>query len=186
MTNIHTRVNFRKSCPSKSLAFEIPKKARSSSFVTSLRYVYLSFVELIKYLSKCSKSVCSSSFLPRVSIIESYHGLHENKAIETHVAENIRWPTSTLKYRANFRKSCPGKSLAYEIPKGGRSSSFVTSLRYVYLSLLRTSSGSFFDLRHNFLISVIQNRCNNIICKKVCPYVNGLFFIAHSLLWYRA
>ena len=58
------------------------------------------------------------------------------------LAENIGWPTSTLKSRRNFRKCCPSKPLAYEIPKKERTSSLVTSLRYVHLSLRRTSSGS--------------------------------------------
>ena len=58
------------------------------------------------------------------------------------LTENIGWPTSTLISCLNFRKFCPSKPLAYEIPKKARSSSFVTSLRDLYLSLLRTSSGS--------------------------------------------
>ena len=58
------------------------------------------------------------------------------------LAENIGWPKSTLESRLNFQKFCPSKGHAYEIPKKARSSSFVTSLRYVYLSLLLTSSGS--------------------------------------------
>ena len=58
------------------------------------------------------------------------------------LAENIGWPTSTLESRLNFRKFCPSKAHAYETPKKARSSAFVTSLRYVYLSLLRTSLGS--------------------------------------------
>ena len=58
------------------------------------------------------------------------------------LAETIGWPTSTLESHLNFRKFFPSKPLAYEIPKKARTSSFLTYLRYVYLSLLCTSSGS--------------------------------------------
>ena len=99
----------------------------------------VTFVELLKYFSKYSKYLCSPSFLSRVSIIERYHGLYRNEAIETHTCWNIGWPTSTQKSCPNFRKFCPSKSLAYEIPKKSRSSSFVTFLRcnYHYYALLQ-------------------------------------------------
>ena len=90
------------------------------------------------------------------------------------LAENIGWPTSTLKSRFSFRNFFSSKSLEYKIPKKAGSSSFIITT-YFFRQL--------FNQCHNFLSSVIQNRCNHVICKKVCPCINGLFFVAHSLLW---
>ena len=33
--------------------------------------------------------------------------------------------------------------------------------------------------RHNFVISIIQNYCDFIMCKKFCPYFIGFFFVVH-------
>ena len=103
------------------------------------------------------------------------------------LAENIGWPTSTLESRLNFRKFCPCKPLAYEIPKKARSSAFVTSLRYVYLSLLRTSLGSCSIDAIIFLLVLFKTV---VIISSLKRFVHMLIgsFLLHTLfcgLWRR-
>ena len=67
--------------------------------------------------------------------------------------------------------------LAYEIQKA-RSSSLVTSLRYVvYLSSLRTSSGSCL-ITTIILLLLLFKTILVISVKKLCPYFNEFFFVA--------
>ena len=145
------------------------------------------FVELVKYFSKCSKSVCSPSFLSRVSIIERYDGLAfmKTKPLKLILTENVGWPTSTLKGRLNFRKFCPSNPLAYEIPKKERISSFVTSQRHVYLSLLHTSSGSCLINAIIFLLVLFKTVVIISSVKKFVHMSMGSFLL-RTLLWSRA
>ena len=109
-------------------------------------------------------------------------GFMKTRRLKLILAENIGRPTSTLKSRLNFRRFCPSNPLAYKTPEEARSSSFVFFSKVCVFIITTYSFRQLFDQCHNFLISVIQNLCNHIICKKVCPSANGLFFVAHSLL----
>ena len=68
--------------PFKILNFEVAQK-RKTIFSQHLN-------KLFKYFSKCSKSVCSLSFLPCAGTIEKYHFLYENMALETHTCWKYR------------------------------------------------------------------------------------------------
>ena len=102
-------------------------------------------------------------------IIKRYYCFYKNKAIEL---------KSRLKSRLKFRKFCPSKRLTYEIPKKARSSSFRTCLRYVYLSLLLTSSCS--SLITAILLLLVSFRTNVILSsvKKLIHISTGSFSCA--------
>ena len=100
------------------------------------------------------------------------------------LAENIGWSASTLKSRLNFKNICQASPLHMRYQKSKKLC--FCNFSKVRVSIITTYLlRQLFDQWHNFIVSAIQNRCNHIICKKFCLYVNGLFFVTHSLLWSR-
>ena len=135
-------------------------------------------------LNAVNLSVCHHS-CQLLALLKDIMAFMKTRRLKLILAETIGWPTSTLESHLNFRKFTKQAPCIWDTKKS--KNLFFFNLSKVCVFIITTYFfRQLFDQCHNFLISVIQNRCNHIICKNVCRYVNGLFFVKHSLLWSRA